>query len=327
MHKIFMITERNIDGMDASGNRAQWEINALVRKGFTDITLIDKFDKTKIPLVSGGLIHAQQLSSRLLDNDAKYIVDAHGLEYVHDFHLSRAYPIHSWKRWAFKLKSRHYKKLETRIFKNSQHVICAGENIYERVKNIQNATVVRNAVFLENYKPTDCKILKVALVGPFLPGKINYFGLDMIKFVVKQFDNIEFVLIGPTDKSFREELGFKNTKFLGKVDNYIEELRSCSVLFAPYPEYAYYLGSKTKFVEAAACQMPILTTPVGNVDFQNDYVCIGKTKEELVERLHYLEDESVRMDLGKKLRNEISLNYNAEIEIEKVIKIYKELSN
>ena len=325
MNKICMITERTIDGVDASGNRAEWEIKALEKKGFTDITLIDKFDKTKLSEISDSLIHAQQLSARLLDN-SRYIVDAHGLEYVHDYYLSRGYPIHSWKHWGFKAKSYHYKKLENKIFKNSLHVICAGEEIFERVKNIQNASVVRNAVFLENYKPTSCKNLKVALVGPFLPGKINYFGLDMIKFVVKQFEKIDFVFIGPTDKSFRDKLQFKNTQFLGKVDNYIETLRTCSVLFAPFPDYAYYLGSKTKFIEAAACQMPIITTPSGNVDFQNDYICLGKTKEELVEQLHYLENEGIREDLGKKLRNEISQKYNAEIEIEKVIKIYKELA-
>ena len=325
MNKIFMITEHKIDGINASGNRAQWEVDALRKKGFSDIKLIDKFDKTKISEVSNGLVHAQQLSGRLLEN-IRYIVDVHGLEYVHSHYLSQGYPIHSWRKWTFKAKAHHYKKLENKIFRNSQHIICAGENIYDRVKKIQNATVVRNAVFLENYKPTDCKILKVALVGPFLKGKINYFGLDMIKFVVKQFENIEFVFIGPTDKSFRDELQFKNTKFTGKVDNYIETLRSCSVLLAPYPEYAYYLGSKTKFLEAAACNMPIITTPVGNIDFQNDYICLGKTKEELVNQMHYLEDENVRIDLGKKLRNEISKKYNAEIEIEKILKIYKELS-
>ena len=72
--------------------------------------------------------------------------------------------------------------------------------------------------------------------------------------------------------------------------------------------------------------MPIITTPVGNLDFQNDYVCLGKTKQELVEQVHYLEDESVRKDLGKKLRDEISKKYNAEIEVEKLIKIYNELA-
>ena len=202
-----MITEHNIDGIDASGNRAQWEINALKKNEFPDVTLIDKFDETKIKEVTNGLVHAQQLSGRFLNN-AKYIVDAHGLEYDASSHLSHGYPVYSWRKWAFIAKSYHYKKLENKIFQNSQHVICAGENIYEKVKNIQNATVVRNAVFVKNYKPTDCKILKVALVGPFLQGKINYFGLDMIKFVVQKFPNVEFVFIGPTDKSFRDELQF-----------------------------------------------------------------------------------------------------------------------
>lgn len=324
MNKVIMITEHKIDGVNASGTRPQWEIDALKKKGFSNIKLIDRFDKTKISELSNYLFHAHQLSGRLLDK-AKYIVDAHGLEYVHSSHLSHGYPIYSWRKWAFKAKSYHYKKLEYKIFRNSKHIICAGEKIYELVKNIQNATVVRNGIFLENYKPTDCKKLKVALVGPFLPGKINYFGLNMIKFVVKQFENIEFVFIGPTDKNFQKELQFNNTKFTGTINNYVEILRSCSVLLAPYPEYAYYLGSKNKFLEAAACQMPIITTPVGNVDFQNDYVCIGKTKEELVNQMKYLNDENVRMELGKKLRNEISKKYNAEIEIDKVIKIYDEL--
>lgn len=324
MTKIFMITEHKIDSVNGSGNRPKWQIEALRRKGFENIVLVDEFTKTKINQISDGLIHAQQLSGRFLEK-SKYIVDAHGLEYLHSAWLSKGYPFSSWRHWSFKVKEYYYKKLEHKIFRNSKHVICAGERIFEIVKNIQTATVVRNAVFLEKYKPTDCKILKVALVGPFLKGKINYFGLDMIKFVVKKFEDIEFVFIGPTDESFRNELQFKNTKFTGKVDNYIETLRSCSVLLAPFPEFAHYLGSKTKFLEAAACQMPIITTPVGAIDFENDYVCIGKTKTELVEQLHYLEDEDVRNDLGRKLRDEISKKYNAEIEIEKVIKIYNEL--
>ena len=326
MTKIIMVTEFKKNSPNGSVNRPKWEIEALQRKGFTNIELVDEFNKTKINQISDdSLIHAQQLSGRLLKK-SKYIVDVHGLEYLHSSWLSKGYSFSSWRHWSFIAKKYFYKKLEHKIFRNSKHIICAGERIYDIVKNIQTATVVRNSVFLEKYKPTECKKLKVALVGPFLPGKINYFGLDMMKFVVKQSEDIEFVFIGPTDKNFKDALQFKNTKFTGKVDNYIETLRSCSVLLAPYPDYAYYLGSKTKFLEAAACEMPIITTPVGNLDFQNDYVCLGKTKQELVEQIHYLKNESVRKDLGKKLRNEISRKYNAEIEVDKLIKIYKELA-
>lgn len=325
MKKVFMITEHGIDGVNASGNRAQWEIDALARKGFSDVTLIGSFDKSKVSQLTNCLVHAQQLSGRLLEN-IPYIADAHGLEYVHSFYLARGFPVYSWKKWAFKAKAHYYQKLENKIFKNSLHVICAGENIYERVSKIQNATVVRNAVFVDNYKPTECKTLKIALVGPFLPGKINYFGLDMIRFIVKSFPEIDFVFIGPVDEHFKNELNFKNAIFTGIVKNYVETLRTCSVLLAPYPEFAYYLGSKTKFVEAAACQMPIITTPSGVVDFQNDFVCIGKTKEELASQVSYLKDENVRKDLGKKLRREIEEKYNAEIEVEKIIKLYNDFA-
>ena len=85
------------------------------------------------------------------------------------------------------------------------------------------------------------------------------------------------------------------------------------------------LGSKTKFIEAAACQIPIVTTPIGNLDFQNDYVCLGKTNNDLANQIDYLKNENVRNDLGKKLKNEILKNYNANIEIKKVIKLYNEL--
>ena len=326
MTKIIMVTEFKKNSPNGSVNRPNWEIEALQRKGFTNIELVDEFNKTKINQISDdSLIHAQQLSGRLLKK-SKYIADVHGLEYLHSSWLSKGYSFSSWRHWSFIAKKYFYKKLEHKIFRNSKHIICAGERIYDIVKDIQTATVVRNSVFLEKYKPTECKKLKIALVGPFLPGKINYFGLDMMKFVIKQSEDIEFVFIGPTDKNFKDALQFKNTKFTGKVDNYIETLRSCSVLLAPYPEYAYYLGSKTKFLEAAACEMPIITTPVGNLDFQNDCVCLGKTKQGLVEQINYLKNESVRKDLGKKLRNEISRKYNAEIEVEKLIKIYKELA-
>ena len=319
-----MITERKIDGLDASGNRAQWQLHALKKNNFMNIELIDEFNKDKVSKLSDNLIHAQQLSGRLLENH-RYIADAHGLEYVYSSYLTGGYPFYNWRKWSFKAKSYHYKKLETKIFKKSQHIICAGESIFERVKNIQSTTVVRNSVFLNNYVPSQCKTLKIALVGPFLPGKLNYFGLDMIKFIVKKLPDIEFVFIGPTDKNFRDQLQFKNTTFTGKVKNYIETLRTCSVLLAPFPKYAVYLGSKTKFIEAAACQMPIVTTPLGNIDFENDHVCIGKTKNDLINQIDYLKNENVRNDLGKKLRNEVLKNYNAEIEIKKIIKIYKEL--
>ena len=153
MTKIIMVTEFKKNSPNGSVNRPKWEIEALQRKGFTNIELVDEFNKTKINQISDdSLIHAQQLSGRLLKK-SKYIVDVHGLEYLHSSWLSKGYSFSSWRHWSFIAKKYFYKKLEHKIFRNSKHIICAGERIFDIVKDIQTATVVRNSVFLEKYKP------------------------------------------------------------------------------------------------------------------------------------------------------------------------------
>jgi len=112
-----MITEHKIDSANGSINRPKWEIEALQRKGFTNIELVDGFDKTKINRVSDGLIHAQQLSGQFLKK-SKYVADVHGLEYLHSTWLSKGYPLSSWRHWSFIAKKHYYKKLEHKIFRN-----------------------------------------------------------------------------------------------------------------------------------------------------------------------------------------------------------------
>ncbi len=288
--------------------------------------MIDKFDRTKLKDVSNTLIHAHQFCARLI-NKEKYFVDIHGLEHIQSLNLSYGFPIHSWKKYAFIAKSVYYKKVELNLFKNAVHLICSGEDILDKVKNIQNATLVRNGVFLDNYIPTTCSNLRIALVGPFIPGTINYDGLYLIKKIVEEFPDVQFVVIGKTDHTFRNQLNFKNVEFLGLVENYHEILRSCNVLFSPYPQHAKYLGSKNKFLEAAACQMPIITTSSGAVDFRKDLLLVGDTSKQLIELIQTMKNENERKNLGRNLRAEIVKNYNADIEVVKIIKLYQEYSD
>jgi glycosyltransferase involved in cell wall biosynthesis len=303
--------------------RPKWQFEALKKNNFNDVELVDNFNETKLNDVSDTLIHAHQFSGKWIKNQ-KYFVDIHGLEHIQSLNLSHGFPIHSWKKYAYIAKSYYYKKFEINLFKNASHLICSGEDIFEKVKKFQNSTVIRNGIFLNNFSPTTCIELKVAIVGPFLPGTINYEGLDLIKKTVKKLPNIKFVFIGKTDHSFRDELNFKNTEFLGLVNNYHEVLRNCSVLFSPYPAYAKYLGSKNKFLEAAACEMPIITTSSGAVDFEQDLLLIGDSSTELIKLIESMQNENERKKIGKSLRIEIEKNYNADVEIKKIIKLYKE---
>ena len=112
--------------------------------------IIDNFKKSDESRIEENLIHAQQLSGRLLKN-SKFILDIHGLEYFQSENLARGFPIYSWKKWAFMYKSKYWKKIERKTFEKALHLICAGESIFEKVKKIQNSTVVRNSLILENF--------------------------------------------------------------------------------------------------------------------------------------------------------------------------------
>lgn len=325
MTKISMITEHNSEKKDGSTIRPKWQIKALIENGYKDIELIDNFKMNKMKKVQDKIFHAHQLSGRFLDG-VKYISDIHGLEFIHSSYLKNGYPFYSWRKWSFFYKTKYYKKLEEKIFRNSIHLICAGESIFERVSKIQNSTLVRNAVFIKDFEPVNNDELKIALVGPFLPGKINYMGVKIIRDVIRNLPKINFVLIGKTDQTFRNELNFKNAQFLGEVNNYLQELQKCSVLLSPYPDYAHYLGSKNKFLEAAASQMPIITTPSGATDFNNELLLIGKNSEEIIEKIEYLKSDNIRKEIGKELLKEIKNNHNAIIESKKIIKIYNEFN-
>ena len=324
MKKISMITQHDMNTPNGSTIRPKWQFEALKKNNFEDVELVDKFNETRLKNISDTLVHAHQFSGKWI-KEQKYFVDIHGLEHIQDLNLSGGFPIHSWKKYAYIAKSYYYKKFEINLFKNSTHLICSGEDIFEKVKKYQNSTIVRNGIFLNNFSPTNCNELKVAIVGPFLPGTINYEGLDLIKKTIRGLPKIKFVFIGKTHNSFKNELNFKNAEFLGLVDNYHEILKSCSVLFSPYPLYAKYLGSKNKFLEAGACEMPIITTSSGAVDFKQDLLLIGNSSTQLIQLIESLKNENDRKSIGKSLRKEIEQKYNADIEIKKIIKIYKEL--
>ena len=111
----------------------------------------DNLNGTKLNDVSDTLIHAHQFSGKWI-KDQKYFVDIHGLEHIQSLNLSRGFPVYSWKKYAYITKSFYYKKFEINLFKNSTHLICSGEDIYEKVKKYQNSTVVRNGIFLNDFK-------------------------------------------------------------------------------------------------------------------------------------------------------------------------------
>lgn len=321
MDKVVMITEYSLNQSNGSIVRVKREIEALKKNNFSNVSVIDEFDeKTQKP--KDCLIHAQQLTGRFFEKNT-YISDIHGIAALETRAKTLEFPIYSWKKWGYFVRTFQLKKLEEKIWRNSLHLICASDAIYDRVKNIQSATIVRPAVKVEEFIPTNCENLRVAIVGPFLPGTQNY-DWRLISYCVKKLKDVEFVFIGSSDEFFRSKLNFSNTKFLGKVENYAESLSSCSVLLSPYPKSSHIIGSKTKMLEAGACKMPVITTPTGALGMPEDLLIVCSSNEEFVKKLECLKDKKIREDFGEKFQSEIERKYNTDIEIKKLIKIYKE---
>jgi glycosyltransferase involved in cell wall biosynthesis len=321
MNKVVMITEYSLDQSNGSIIRVKRQIEALQKNNFKNVSVIDNFQKnTTKP--TDCLIHAQQLSGRFFEKK-KYISDIHGIAAFETRAKTSQYPYHSWKKWGYYVKSYQLQKLENKVWKNSLHLICASDAIYDKVKDIQSATIVRPAVKINEFNPTKCEKLRVAVVGPFLPGTQNY-DWSLIRYCIQKLKDIEFVFIGTADENFRKNLNFSNTKFLGRVENYVEALSSCSVLLSPYPESSHIIGTKTKMLEAGACQMPVITTPTGALGMPENLLVVCASNEEFVEKLQYLKDEKIRHDYGKKFQEEVEKKYNTDIEIKKLIKVYEE---
>ena len=324
MNKVVMITEYSLNESNGSILRVKRQVEGLKENNLNNVSIIDNFNKNSIK-PKDSLIHAQQLTGQFFDKKT-YIADIHGIAELETKAKTLQYPYHSWKKWAYYVKSYQYKKLENKVWTNSLHLICASDAIYDRVKNIQNATVVRPAVKMDEFNATKCNKLRIAVVGPFLPGTQNY-DWKLISYCAKKLPEIEFVFIGTVDKFFKEKLNIKNSTFLGRVENYAEALSSCSVLFSPYPKSSHIIGSKTKMLEAGACQMPVITTPQGALGMPDDVILTCQTKEEFVKKLQELNDDGIRNSIGKEFQKIVKIKYNADIEIKKLIKVYKEFLN
>jgi len=323
LDNVCIVTEYSYNQPNGSIMRAKWQYDTLKYHNFKNISTIDNFSKsTKIP--DNCLFHAQQHSGRFLEKKS-YISDLHGIGYEEMWHKSFSSKLPFWKKIGFRTKSHLIKKMEKKLWTNSLHLICASEMIYDKVKHIQNATIIRNAVNANQYPISKCVDLRVAVVGPFLPGTQNYDALDLLYYCVKNLPNISFDFIGDVSDDFKNSLTFPNVRFLGRVKNYIETLSTCSVLLSPYPDHSHIVASKTKMLEAGACEMAVLTSQSGGLGFPDDFLLIAKSKKDFIEKLEYLQNDTARNSFGKNLRKEILKNYNSETETLKLIKLYDEI--
>jgi glycosyltransferase involved in cell wall biosynthesis len=349
MEKIGMLTFSNLNIEDGSSMRPVMETKGLKINGFDNFCIFSPHINKNLELkqkqikeitlkqavilnkkinLDVNVIHAQQTLGAFVSNKQKYIFDMHAIDWL------------SAKAWYKKHKNifrkiffgkiyvpYYWENVEKKLIKNAEYVLAACQYVKDEIQKMNNIEVVRNSIDPGMYKPTKCKDTLIGAIGPFTKG--GGWGPEQIKHIYKIAKDSEYEiwLIGKIDKKYLDLFKeYKNVKCLGYVKDFKETLRNISILLLAYPDSCISGGARYKLLEAAACNIPIVSTPYGMMGFEEeDLIMVGETTEELLERLKELEDYKLRKELGSKLRNVIVKNYNYIIESKKLIKIYNDL--
>jgi len=176
----------------------------------------------------------------------------------------------------FKYIDIFYKPLVAWIWKNSEKVIVNSSGLLALAKNTNKQIdyhLIPNGVDGDFYKPTKKKFEKFTVTaGGTLFGKKK--GLQYLIKAFAQFaqykNNVELLLIGSGDlekklKELVNELEIKNkVKFVGRKDKdwITQNLPKCHVFCLP----SINEGMSNATLEALACGLPIIITPVGGAD-------------------------------------------------------------
>jgi len=181
---------------------------------------------------------------------------------------------------------------------------------------------------------------KFLFVGRLIADKGVFEYLDSAIAVLEKFPQKEFLLVG--------ELGYRNKtalskdqlecytnkysqiKYLGKIDNIITLLQSVDIMVLP----SYREGLSKSLIEAAAMQLPIITTNVPGCrdvveDSVNGFLCESNSKYSLETAIYKMINltEKERLKFGfngrKKVKNKFSVEIVNKIYIDKINKIIK----
>lgn len=187
-------------------------------------------------------------------------------------------------------------------------------------------------------KGPDEKVV-ILFCGSFVEKKGLLFALEGITKVVKQFDSVEFRVIG--DGELRQEVETyvkkvslsKWVKLLGMKSHrqVIEELYKADIFLHPSVTASNgdsEGGAPTIIIEAQAAGLPIVSTlhadiPEVVVDGKSGFLVKERDATAIADRLEYLlSHQMLWAEMGKAGREHVEMHYNITREVEKLEDIY-----
>lgn len=281
------------------------------------------------------VIHAQHiwiLSRVALEYNIPVIVTSHGSDIMGyeawpKFHNLMYEVVENCRRII--AISNHSKKDITSIFKDNEEKVITISNGYDDkifYKEDCNKEKILNEL---NINKKYNKI--VCFAGRLAKNK----GVDLLLQAAKGYDreDILTLIVGAGEEyknlnKIKEELKLQNVIFLGNQDhNTLRKIYNISdVCVVPSRKEAFGLVA----LEAIACGTPVVATNQGGMpDFINDKVGILIEKEnvkELQNAISKILNEKIKFDAMELVKYAID-NYRQDLFVDRLIDIYKELSN
>ncbi|MEW5868456.1 MAG: glycosyltransferase [Chloroflexota bacterium] len=233
--------------------------------------------------------------------------------------------------WVEGLKMRRYEKLLSRHYDIVTAVSTREAKIIESHRGKANIIVnpvgleLRSYPFIEENRQ-DNRIVFLGRMS-YGPNKdaVRYF-LDQIYPQIKsQVQDIEFWVIGGSPPQDILDLSGSNGIFVtGYVPNTQDYLSRGTIFVIPMRQGS---GIKIKALEAMACGIPIVATPLGVEGIEvNDEAIISHNHEEFADQvIALIHDTAKRRQLARKARALIEKRYDCELNVEILVDKYAQI--
>jgi glycosyltransferase involved in cell wall biosynthesis len=241
-----------------------------------------------------------------------------------------------------------------KILRSADYFVAITVGVAEELKaqSVSPSSIVSitNSVDTSKFRPVSAsekRRLRQQLVIPrkttivtYAGRLVSYKGLPLLlrvaEMIQSKFSEVGFVLVGSGGvdmhnceaelKKFVKEMGLEESIcFSGEVGNVHEYLQASDIFVLPSEEDAFPLA----LVEAMACGLPVISTPVGGIqeiitDRQNGLLVQARDFQQLFQAISELiRDPTLSASLGTAAVQTVQERYSAEIIIEKYCELFR----
>lgn len=247
----------------SGSSKAHEKINNIINTKKVDLIIIDG-------IMSFGML-PEYIAKMILQGKKnktypKIVYISHNIESDFNFHIFKSDHWFSYLKYAHLFEAIKTKKIEEKLFKNSDGVISVSYSDYQKIKSITNN---KNLFYCphplkkreQKWKYTGSNKLFFTVAPEFPPNKeaIRWICKVLAPKLLLKNENIEIFIAGADKSQIPASWLSKNVKFLGFVSD--EELANlhctCDLYICPI---IYGSGVKMKVLDALSYGMPVAAT-------------------------------------------------------------------